>query len=243
MDCQGFLAIWTDIERLHFVEYRHWLTREHIAQRIFAPGFLCARVHVAPENELSHFILYATEGRNVLGSRPYLEVLNNPSPWTQRMMPRLRNFDRGAGEQVAKFGDGAGAWLVVSRVSHDIEGTQRAALERKLEAIYSVEGAVTARLFAVDRNTTGLPTKEKTMRGGAEGAFRSLLVVEAMSENAAAAAGQRTGDWVKLLFGPNAEHDVGLFRSVYTLHPFDASTSRLSGNAERYATACDTGYQ
>ena len=221
MEDQGFLAIWTDIDEEHFLDYRRWLATEHIGQRIYAQGFLAARVHVAPDNQRSHFILYATESRHVPQSPSYLEVLNNPTPWTQKMMPRLRKFDRAAGRQVTKIGDGAGAWLVVSRISAAFDSARTATIREELEALCRIRGVVTLRLFQVDRNATDIPSAEKAMRAGAEGAFRSLLVIETSSEDAAAEAEQRLDRLIGDIAGSTVAHDANRYCLAFALHPFE----------------------
>lgn len=222
----GFLAIWTDIPSEHFVEYRRWLSREHMGQRIFAPGFLGARVHVAADNELSHFILYATEHGQVLQSESYLDVLNNPTPWTRRMMPRLGGFDRGAGEQIAKVGDGCGAWLSVSRISSYAKSDAHS-IEQLLHQPFNHEGIVTSRLFAVDRPATDVATTEKTMRGGMEGAFQSLLITEATSEAPLVAFEGDLPRLLQQLAGEKTDYDVKRYRAVYSLYPFEHMTASV----------------
>lgn len=236
----GFLAIWTEIDTEHLLEYRHWLTREHIGQRIFSTGFLGARVYVHPENEHSHFILYATQSPAVLGSDSYLTILNNPTPWTRRMMPRLKCFDRGAGEQVAKVGDGAGAWIIVSRIA----GVPRLRTAERLIPVLSqaltVEGVVSVRLFSVDHGNTGIQSSEKRMRSGLEGNFQSLLVIEACSSQAAAEVRGQVYGLIRALTGQavDARQDIGEFRFVYGLLPFDragmgAKSSAVDSHKDR----------
>jgi hypothetical protein len=220
----GFLAIWTEIDEEYFIDYRHWLTREHIAQRIFAPGFLGARVHVRPDNNRSHFILYATQGRSVLQSGQYLNVLNHPTPWTQKMMPRLRKFDRGAGEQVAKVGDGTAAWLAVSRLPTVADDRSAERIGEILREAMTVEGVVTARVFAVDQESTAIQTTEKQMRLGKEGAFNSLLVVEAFTDRAVISVKEHIGPLVGSLSGRATPRDFVRYRFVYALHPFESAT-------------------
>src|SRR3984885_9714722 len=220
----GFLAIWTEIDEDHFAEYRNWLVGEHIGQRIFGPGFLGARVHVAVDNERTHFILYATETLEVLASSFYRDLLNSPTPWTKRMMPRLRNFDRGAGEQLEKVGDGTGAWLVVSRLEAMPNGSNANCLGLVLSEALQVEGIVTARLFRVDCELSMIVTAEKTMRSGPEGAFGSLLVLEATSDEAAARSMVTLQTLIARLFGSAIKHDVGRYRFIYGLYPFERAT-------------------
>ncbi|RWL17926.1 MAG: hypothetical protein EOR57_23000 [Mesorhizobium sp.] len=228
MNGYGFLAIWTDIDAEHLSEYRRWLSQEHIGQRIFGSGFLGARVHAAIGDELSHFILYATEDSQTLQSDAYLHVLNNPTPWTQRMMPRLRNFDRGAGIQVAKVGDGSGAWLLACRIFTPPLALTGRALEMQLGSFLDIEGVVTVRLLVVDRSSTDIPSTEKAIRSGNEGAFHLLLVVEATAAAPLKDAQDRLAGILHLLVGPAARHDAGLYQNVYSLFPFERETTASS---------------
>ena len=66
MTTYGFLAIWCDMAEEHLVDYRNWLTLEHIADRTFSPGFLGVRLFEKLDEPASHFILYATENPDVL---------------------------------------------------------------------------------------------------------------------------------------------------------------------------------
>ena len=69
------------------------------ADRTFLPGVLGVRLFTRLDNENAHFILYSTSEYNVLQSEPYIEVQNNLSKWTKRIMPRFGAFDRAAGQK------------------------------------------------------------------------------------------------------------------------------------------------
>jgi len=108
----GFLAIWSDIERANLTDYRHWLTREHTAERVTTKGFLASRVFRADRADVDRFfILYELETPEVLDGPAYLARLNAPTPWSQRIMPQLGNFVRGGGVVTARTGRGRAAPL------------------------------------------------------------------------------------------------------------------------------------
>src|SRR5882724_11592565 len=91
----GFLAIWSDVQPNHLTDYRHWLTREHTTERVTTTGFLGVRVFRAARADINRFfILYELESPEVLDGPAYLARLNAPTPWSQRIMPRLGNFVR-----------------------------------------------------------------------------------------------------------------------------------------------------
>jgi hypothetical protein len=186
----GFLAIWCEIGADDLDDYRAWLTREHIADRIFLPGFLGMRLFASPGNECAHFFLYLAEGLHVFSGEGYRKVLDSPSPWTKRLMPRFGAFDRAIGEQAIKIGLGFGSHVAVARVRTDAGGGQTAATHARLRAFLDIRDVVGVRWLVTDRRTTGAASREKTMRTAvaSEGDFDYLLVVEAMSESGAAAA-------------------------------------------------------
>jgi hypothetical protein len=178
----GFLAIWCEIGAEHLEDYRNWLTQEHIADRTFSPGFLGVRLFEALNNETSHFILYGTEGPQVLDSPSYRAILDNPSPWTQRIMPKFGLFDRAVGEQSIKLGNGFGPYVVVCRLHTTGSDPDLAQLRDSLGRYLDIPGVVSLRLDAVDKGSSDIKTREKEMRKGSEGDFRFLLCIEAMSE-------------------------------------------------------------
>lgn len=180
----GFLAIWCDIPKAELLDYRHWLTREHIADRIFLKGFHGVRLFTALNDEKSHFILYSTENRTVFESPEYLEVLDSPSPWTQRLMPKFGPFDRASGEQLIKFGNGYGAFAVIStiKINAPVELEEVKAI---LLPFMDMGDIVSVRWMCVDKGISNIKSKEKEMRTGSEGDFDYLLVAESMSESGA----------------------------------------------------------
>jgi hypothetical protein len=103
----GFLAIWSDVEAHDLTDYRHWLTREHTTERVTTKGFRGVRVFRAARDDINRFfILYELEAPEVLDGEAYLARLNAPTPWSQRIMPKLGNFMRGGGVMIARAGRG-----------------------------------------------------------------------------------------------------------------------------------------
>ena len=114
----GFLAIWSDVDPVDLVDYRHWLTREHTTERVTTEGFLACRVFGATQTEINRFfILYELSTSEVLDGPAYLARLNAPTPWSQRIMPRLHNFIRGGGNVIARAGRGEGATIMAVRLA------------------------------------------------------------------------------------------------------------------------------
>src|SRR3954449_7446945 len=113
----GFLAIWSDVDRNTLTDYRHWLTREHTTERVTTNGVLACRVFRANRLDIERFfILYELESPEVLDGPAYLARLNSPTPWSQRTMPRLGNFIRGGGVMTARAGRGEGSTIAALRI-------------------------------------------------------------------------------------------------------------------------------
>lgn len=223
MKHQGCLAVWTDVTADHLEDYRRWLTREHMQQRVVLPGFFGVRLFSAPGDERSHFIFYSTASAQAFQGEAYMAVLNDPTPWTRRTMPRLQYFDRGAGSQRIKAGDGTGAWLLVARIQSPPRADD-AAVRKAFAEITAMHDVPTARLYDIDRGATDAPTTEKKMRQAGEGAFQALLMIEAMNEGALNEVRRKLPALAAALGAPDIERDAQVFRAIFSLHPFELQT-------------------
>ena len=82
----GVLAIWNGIADTAEAEFVRWHVREHIPERVGLPGFLCGRRYAAVDGHPKYFNFYETVSTEVLNSRVYRDRLNNPTPWTRRVV-------------------------------------------------------------------------------------------------------------------------------------------------------------
>lgn len=197
----GFLAIWSDIAAEHETDYLHWLTREHTAERVGVPGFRGVRVFRALiDSPHRYFILYELDSPDVVDSPAYLARLNDPTPWSSRIMPRLGNFRRGGGALGRACGTGSGGVLAVATLA-------RAQLEpaaAQLPQLTAMDRVCAARTLIVDVKRTGVETEEKSLRTGDDG-FAGLALFEGFDEAAVAAALAASG------------LEGGLYRQVFGL--------------------------
>jgi hypothetical protein len=206
----AMLAIWSDVTPERETDYLHWLTREHTAERVGIPGFEAVRVFRADLPEVCRYlILYDLAAPSVLTSPAYLARLNAPTPWSQRIMPTLRNFARGGGWVRAVRGTGGGAHLLPLRLSRPAVDT-----EPLLEALAAEDRVCAARLLEVDREGSDVPTSEKALRGG-DGGFPGLLLIEA----AAPAALRRALSGHREALAPLSadSEDPTLYTAVFSL--------------------------
>lgn len=89
------MLLWYDIIPEQIAEHDDWHTREHFPERVGIPGFLRAQRWVATSPGPRYFVIYEVTNVDVLSSAPYVERLNNPTPWTTRIMPSFRGMVRG----------------------------------------------------------------------------------------------------------------------------------------------------
>jgi hypothetical protein len=151
------VAMWWDVAPEVRAEWEDWHTREHMPERLSIPGFLRGTRWVAGN---SFFVLYEVDTPATLTGAAYLERLNNPTPWSRRMMPHHRNMVRSL--CVVRDGYGGGIASVL--------GTVRSSVALPLP-----KGAVSAHLLEA-QPMTGVQTTEQKIRGGDATASWILLV-------------------------------------------------------------------
>jgi hypothetical protein len=101
-------------------EHDDWHTHEHFAERLSIPGFQRASRWVAEAGEGGgprYFVMYEVADIGILTSQPYLDRLNNPSPWTSKMMPHYRGMKRGFCTVTDSVGAGLGTAALVLRLA------------------------------------------------------------------------------------------------------------------------------
>src|SRR5215470_6122252 len=180
MQGAGYLAIWSDLTPEDETDWAHWITREHAAERVGIEGFLACRIFRALGTAANrYFILYELDDENVVGGADYLARLNAPTPWSQRIMPRLRNFARGGGRIAASAGLGQGG--IVAPLCFDVPPSWNAAT--LAAELAQLDRIIAARVLLTDAAKTSIKTNEKGMRSN-DGSFAALLLIEGMDEAA-----------------------------------------------------------
>jgi hypothetical protein len=178
----GFMAIWSDVSPEDFDFYHRWLLKEHFQERVGVPGFIAARVfrrRAGPDFQF--FIIYETQSPQVLASPAYVARLNNPTPMTQQVMPKLKNFVRGAGRVVQSDGVCGGGAAKVMRFEQSHPLLSDAAARKTLFGkIGEMDRVLAVRLFEVDAAATTIQTEEKKIRTSREEIYSQLLVIEAV---------------------------------------------------------------
>jgi hypothetical protein len=184
MQGAGYLAIWSDLTPQDETDWAHWITREHAAERVGVKGFLACRIFRALGTAANrYFILYELDDENVVGGADYLARLNAPTPWSQRIMPKLGNFARGGGRVAASAGLGQGGIVAPLRLDA-APSFEAAAVTAELARLDRV---IAARVLLTDIAKTSIKTSEKGMRAN-DGSFAALLLIEGLDEAGVRAA-------------------------------------------------------
>jgi hypothetical protein len=213
MEGSGFLAIWSDLSQEDETDWVHWMIREHSIERVNVPGFLACRVFCAPGSVVNRYlILYELKEHDVVGSAEYLARLNTPTPWSQRIMPRLRNFVRGGGRVVASAGVGQGGLVAALPLDAHPEWDAAAVCR----ALASLDRIAAARVLLTDVAQTSIQTSEKRMRAK-EDSFAALLLIEGFDEASLRGALRRLQSFApQLNAGPVDE--LPLYANCFSLH-------------------------
>jgi hypothetical protein len=111
------VAMWWDIAPKLKSEFEDWHSHEHMPERLAIPGFLRGTRWIALSGEPSYFVLYELSQPTTMTTGPYLERLDNPTPWSRKMMPHHRNMVRSLCRVRASFGGGLTLALATIRFS------------------------------------------------------------------------------------------------------------------------------
>lgn len=165
------LSIWHDIEAKGQSAYMEWHVLEHMPERASIPGFVRGRrgVAVDPHQSPKYVTLYEATDVSVFRSAAYLERLDNPTAWTQRIQPTFQNFVRFANEVVTQRGFGDGAFVTTARfettgASSSSFETVRAELEALVDAIEALSFVSSIALVRSRDAVTDYVTEEAELR-------------------------------------------------------------------------------
>ena len=185
------IAMWWDIAPGIREEWEDWHTREHMPERLSIPGFLRGSRWISGN---SYFVLYELDSPATLTGAAYMERLNNPTPWSQKMMPHHRNMVRSLCHVRSGYGRGLGGSMATLR------------LERALATLPERKGVSAAHLLQAQSMAGAPQTAEQKLRGGdAEAPWVGLI--GGYDEDAVTrAANELVGDGV-----------MGLYRLSYLL--------------------------
>ena len=220
---KGVAAIWHDIGADVEADYHHWHCHEHIPERVSVPGFLRGRRFAPVSGSPRFFHFYETETVATLTSEAYLTRLNDPTPWTQRVVPHFRNNNRTLGEVTASFGQGVGAAIMTIQCGP--APGQADALQGWLVGAMAEwvgrEGLIGAHLLRGDQDASNVQTEEKAMRGRADDVADWVIMVEALEAPYLEALRSSELSDANLAAQGAANVNAGLYRLHFVLHQDD----------------------
>ena len=178
---QAALGFWTDIIPEAEDDFNRWYVEQHFPERLAVPGFLRGRRYLSARGTPKYFTLYETEGAQVLRSPVYMERLNNPTDWTRRVLPKMRNAIRNAFRLLHSVGgeEGrAGAALRIDPAAGRGEELRRRYEGEILGALTRVPGVLAATLYEAEPVATGVITEERKLVGAVGTAPQFLCFCE-----------------------------------------------------------------
>lgn len=175
----GLMAFYSDIDEAYIPQFRRWHNCEHMPERVSIPGFIEGRRYFGSKGSPGFLMMYETEGVEVLESRPYLESLDDPTPWTREALTHFRNPMRGIYRLLCAHGESdffKAAWLLTIRLDSDVEISVEEA-EAVLEDLWE-EGVPAARFYEINDHIAQIKTAEKAIYGENNSYKRYLVFIE-----------------------------------------------------------------
>ena len=180
---KGVAAIWHNVAHEFQADYNHWHVYEHVPERVSITGFLRGRRYVAINGEPEFFHFYETESLATLTSNAYMNRLNNPTEWTRKIGPNIKDNNRSLCEVTASVGIGGGAAILPGRLC-TAEGREKELASWLSDELFPnlIErpGIVATHLLKGDHKSSSEPTEEKAMRDKPDDVADWVLFVESV---------------------------------------------------------------
>lgn len=226
MSENGILIVWTGVTQERDALFNGWYNRQHLSERANVPGFRNGRRYKAVEGSPAYLAWYELESPAVFTSDSYARRQNNPTLWTQTVMPGFRDVTRVAGRVMAKLGQGLGGACASWRLTPAAGAEQAltawlagAALPALLADNTDVLGAVLAApLDAAD--DAGAGSNETKMRAQPDNPPCWGLLIECADVETAKAVQARLDPATLAQHGVE-RNEPGLYALVTALGQFD----------------------
>ena len=179
----GLMAFWATFEKETLHKYIKWHNCEHMAERVSIPGFQNGRRYVVDGKPGRFLQFYETKTSSILGSKSYLDALNNPTPWTKEALTWFREPVRNIYELIGSSGNSgifASPYLIALRFNLEAgkEDLLTIYSNQWLKNLCKIKNILRARLFQVDENISKIITSERKIYSGGPGRQRYLVFIE-----------------------------------------------------------------
>lgn len=156
-------------------EIEDWHSHEHFPERLGIPGFLRGSRWTDAEGRPAYFIMYEAARLSTITAGPYLDRLNNPTPWSSRMMPHHLGMVRSLCRVRASAGGGHAHAMATMRFTPKRGSGVTRRLTDELPKLSARKGLTAAHLLQA-APMPSVQTAEQKIRGGDAVADWILLV-------------------------------------------------------------------
>lgn len=216
---QALLTMWNDFHPDHEIDYNQWHALEHMPERLSVPGFIAGRRYRLsvdePENQ-RYFAMYQTENLEVFQSERYLELLNNPSDWSQRIQPHFVNFVRSGAQPILSIGQGISKYIATIRIITDDPASLAQQLPASLTPLTEKPGVTALHIAQSRSDSTSVATAETNLRkDDVAYPFDILVLIEGWDRDLLGSASNHAVDITRQL-GQDSRIVSGIYELVYS---------------------------
>jgi hypothetical protein len=217
------VAMWWNVRPEQRAQFGDWHSHEHFPERMSIPGFRRGSRWTSTLDADGFFVLYELEMYETLTSKAYLDRLNNPTPWSTRMMPHHLDMVRSQCRVAASFGGGIAISLATIRLSPRAgeEDRLKEVLTGAMSDVPTTAGLTGAHLLMTDTPRTTRPTTEQRIRGADAAADWIVLVSGYDSEAVEEAVATKLSAAELHRFGAQENLIAGRYTLGYTMTPLD----------------------
>ncbi len=215
----GALTFWHDVDAEAEADFVEWHVREHIPERLGMPGFLRGRRYVAVDGEPRFFNFYEANEVGAFSDPVYLARLDDPTPWTRRVVAHFRRTSRTICSVVASLGRGEGGFVETVRLGP--AGGQEGfgtSLAKLAATVLPSPGIVAVHVLEGTRAGSGQASAEKALRGEPDTAEDWVLLIEAVDADSLKASASDAAATARLLeAGARPDPLRGIYRLQFGL--------------------------
>ncbi|MGE4047383.1 MAG: hypothetical protein AB7F35_21150 [Acetobacteraceae bacterium] len=178
---KAVLGVWNEVDPAIEDDFNEWYLQEHIPERTSVPGMLRGRRYRADDGSPRYMALYEAETLDVLTSGAYRTQLDNPTPWTQRVMRGFRVAQRGICDVIASAGQGIGGVATVIHMSlaPGHEDALRAWLQGQVARLVAMKQIAAAHAWVGAKGEPSSPTTDLASGATPAPSVEWVLAIEA----------------------------------------------------------------
>lgn len=176
---KGALTIWHDIAAGCEPDYNEWHSKEHMLERVGIPGFRRGQRGRAVFGAPQYVNLYEVDELATLTSKPYLDRLNDPTPWSRKAMGYFLNGNRTLCQVVESVGGGICGHLLTLQIGAGAgrEGELDRGLVALMPELVRRSGVIGAHYLVGDAAASRIETEEKRLRAKSDAIADRVVLV------------------------------------------------------------------